>query len=106
MDVTFMTPAEGRMTFCTGFVLNKDSANYHHAHAFVNAYIAKAAQQWQVAHLAYGATNTEVDTSAVGGFIPEVYSPDALDTLTNIEPNQEFEAAKAYTEAWQRVRSA
>lgn len=106
MDVAYMTPKEGRMTFCTGFVLNSTSQNYHHAHEFVNAYIEREAQLWQVENLAYGAANAEVDTSGVGGLLTEVYGPGAIDNLTNIMPNQAFEVAKRYTETWQRVRAA
>jgi spermidine/putrescine transport system substrate-binding protein len=106
MAVEFMDPKEGRMTFCTGFVLNKNSKNYLHAHAYVDAYLSKQAQTWQVANIAFGATNQEVDVSTADPVVAQVYGPDAFTKIKNIEPNQAFAVAKRYTETWQRVREA
>ena len=58
-EVTYMEPKEGRLSWVCGFVLIKDSPNYHHAHAYVDEWSSKFSAEWIEANYAYGHANTD-----------------------------------------------
>jgi spermidine/putrescine-binding protein len=65
LDVAYMEPKEKRIIWACGLGLFKDSANYHHAHAYADSWSSTKAAEFMLAWYFYGHTNQEVDLSVV-----------------------------------------
>jgi spermidine/putrescine-binding protein len=108
LDVVYAEPKEGRLSWNCGFVLGKDTENFHHAHAYVDAWISAASAGWIIPNYYYGHTNTEVDTSSVD---PELVAVFKLDDPTALEePKAHIERyvpdRRRFAKAWDEVKAA
>ena len=107
-DVTYMEPKEGRLSWVCGFVLMKDSPNYHHAHAYVDEWSSTFSAEWIMVNYAYGHANVEADLSKLDpGFVEVLHlkDPSALQ-----EPKAHMDRfvprRKEYNAAWDEVKAA
>ena len=108
LDVVYADPKEGRLSWNCGFVLAKDTQNYHHAHAYVDQWISPESAGWIIPNYYYGHTNTAVDTSNVD---PELVSVFKLDDPTALdEPKAHIERyvpdRRRFAKAWDEVKAA
>ena len=60
VPIAFLDPSQGRLSWFCGFMLGKDTANYYHAHDYVESFINKAACAQMTNAFAYGTSNTQV----------------------------------------------
>ena len=108
LDVVYAEPKEGRLSWNCGFVLGKDTKNYHHAHAYVDAWIGAASAAWIIPNYAYGHTNTEVDTSSIDPDLVAVFHLDDPSALE--EPKAHIERyvpdRRRFAKAWDEVKAA
>lgn len=108
LDVVYAEPKEGRMSWNCGFVLGKDTPNYHHAHAYVDAWIGSASANWIVPNYAYGHANTTVDLAAIDQDLVAAFHLDDPASLT--EPRAHIERyvpdRKRFAKAWGEVKAA
>jgi spermidine/putrescine transport system substrate-binding protein len=65
LEVAYMDPVEGRLAFLCGFSVVKGTKNWHHAHAYVDAWASPQSGVWLLNNYAYGHSNTKVDLSKV-----------------------------------------
>ncbi len=91
MNYHYLQPKEGRISWVCGMGLFADSANYFHAHEYVNSWASSKAAEFLLAYYYYGHTNTEVDLSVVP---PGIVDALGLDDPTVVEP------PKAIPESW------
>jgi spermidine/putrescine transport system substrate-binding protein len=107
LDVVFADPKEGRLSWNCGFVLGKDTENFHHAHAYVDQWIGAASAGWMIPNYYYGHTNTEVDTSSVDPELVEVFKLDDPTALE--EPKAHIERyvpdRRRFARAWDEVKA-
>ena len=61
LDVEYMNPKEGRITWSCGLGLFADTQNYHHAHAYADSWSSSKAAQFLVGYYYYGHANTNID---------------------------------------------
>jgi spermidine/putrescine-binding protein len=108
VDAVYMDPAEGRISWYCGFALFSDTANYHHAHEYVDAWMGTAAAEWLISNYAYGHTNTAVDLAAVPANLVEAFSLDDPSVLEepNSYPERPFERRELYNELWLEVKAS
>src|SRR3990170_5942223 len=76
LDVVYAEPKEGRISWNCGLVLAADTDNYHHAHAYADAWISKTSAEWIISNYYYGHANTTVDTSVIDPTLVEVFRLD------------------------------
>jgi spermidine/putrescine transport system substrate-binding protein len=109
LAVDYMNPKEGRITWSCGFGLFGDTANYHHAHAYVDSWSSAKAAQFLVGYYYYGHANTGgVDLSQVS---PDIVKALSLDDLSILEPpNSNVESyiprRQLYADAWDQVKAS
>jgi spermidine/putrescine transport system substrate-binding protein len=108
LDVVYPEPKEGRLSWVCGFVLAKDTENYHHAHEFVDAWASARTGRWLLDNYYYGHANTKVnlegvDPSLVEGF--HLGDPSALE-----EPKAHIDRyvprRQVYNRVWEEVKAA
>jgi spermidine/putrescine transport system substrate-binding protein len=108
LDVVYAEPKEGRLSWNCGFVLGKDTQNFHHAHAYVDAWISAASAAWMIPNYYYGHTNTTVDTSAIDPELVAVFKLDDPSALE--EPKAHIERyvpdRRRFARAWDEVKAA
>ena len=107
-DVVWMNPKEGKTSWYCGFALFNDTANYHHAHEYVDAWVSTGSAEWLINNYAYGHTNTAVDLSTVNQDLVTAFSLDDPSALE--EPNSHVEVPierrDLYEELWLEVKAA
>jgi spermidine/putrescine-binding protein len=108
LDVIYMNPKQGRITWSCGFGLFNDTQNYHHAHAYVDSWSSSKAAEFLIGTYFYGHANTNVDLSNVS---PDIVKALSLDDLSILEPpNSQVETwiprRSVYADAWEQVKSA
>ena len=107
----YLQAAEGTQAWSGGYVLFKDTDQYHHAHEFVNAAISKPAQQWALENWYQGSTNSTIDTSKVDPVLVDAF---LLDDPAKLEPPAILPQPKTITEEtyqrygamWDRVKAS
>lgn len=108
LDVVYPDPKEGRLSWNCGFVLGKDTKNYHHAHAYVDEWVSPASADWIVPNYAYGHVNTKVDTTAVDPDLVSVFKLDDPSALE--EPRAHIERyvpdRRRFAKAWDEIKAA
>ena len=95
----------GSIVLC-GYMLYKDTKNYHHAHEYVNTWVDVPNMEWLTNNWGYGNANTKatnVDPVVVKAF--------SLDDPTVLEePRSHIERAvprrDVYVKAWGEVKAA
>jgi spermidine/putrescine transport system substrate-binding protein len=108
LDVEYMNPKEGRITWSCGFGLFNDTENYYHAHDYVNSWSSKKAAEFLVGYYYYGHANTGIDLSSISADIVKALS---LDDLSILEPpNSNVESyiprRQVYADAWDEVKAS
>ena len=108
LDVEYMNPKEGRITWSCGMGLFADSQNYHHAHAYVDSWSASKAAHFLVGYYYYVHANTNIDLDAISADIVKALS---LDDLSILEPpNSNVESyiprRQDYADAWDEVKAS
>ena len=108
LDVVYMNPKQGRITWSCGFGLFNDTQNYHHAHAYADSWSSSKAAEFLIGTYFYGHANTNVDLSNVS---PDIIKALSLDDLSILEPpNSQVESwiprRSVYADAWEQVKSA
>ncbi len=108
MDVVYMEPKEGRITWSCGFGLFNDTKNYRHAHAYVDSWSSAKAAGFLLSYYYYGHANTNVDLSNVPQAIIQAFSLDDLSILQPPRSNPEsyIPRRSVYSDYWQEVLAA
>ena len=109
LDVEYMNPKEGRITWSCGMGLFADSQNYHHAHAYVDFVVGlegRPVPPWGTHH--DGHANTNIDLDAISADIVKALSLDDLSILES--PNSNVESyiprRQDYADAWDEVKAS
>ncbi|MGZ5326980.1 MAG: ABC transporter substrate-binding protein, partial [Actinomycetota bacterium] len=77
--VQYMKPKEGVFTWAEGLILRSETENYHHAHAFADAWSSVEVGQRLVSTWGYGHANTDVDLAQIDPDVVEVFGLDDLE---------------------------
>jgi spermidine/putrescine transport system substrate-binding protein len=108
VPVEFLNPSQQRLSWFCGFMLGKDTANYYHAHEYVESFINKAACAQMTNAYAYGTANTtvaatDITDQALAQSL-QLGDPHAIATSAHLQswaPNR-----SKLLLAWQEVKSA
>lgn len=108
LDVTYMSPDEGRFSWFCGFLLLKDTQNYRHAHEYVDSWSSPQTAEWMMNNYSYGHSNIAVDLNKVDPELVSLYeleNPDALsgEGIVEYEP---IARLQEYSAAWNEVKAA
>jgi spermidine/putrescine transport system substrate-binding protein len=108
LDVVYMEPKEGRISWSCGFGLFADSANYYHAHEYVNSWSSARSAAFLLGWYYYGHANTTVDLSAIPQDIIDAFSLDDLSVLEPPRSNPESYIPRrdVYAQTWAEVSAA
>ena len=108
LEVVYSEPKEGRLSWNCGFVLAKDTKNFHHAHAYVDDWISPASGAWILSNYAYGHANTTVSLDGVDKGLVEAFHLDDPSALE--EPRAHIERyvpnRRRFAKAWDEVKAA
>jgi spermidine/putrescine transport system substrate-binding protein len=108
LDVVYMNPKEGRITWSCGMGLFNNTKNYFHAHDYVDSWSASKAAEFLVGTYYYGHANTHID---IGGVSPDIVKALSLDDLSilqppNSNPESYIPRRQDYADAWSEVKAA
>ena len=108
LDVEYMNPKEGRITWSCGLGLFNDSENYHHAHAYADSWSSEKAAEFLVGSYYYGHSNTGVDISGISPDIVKALSLDDLSILEppNSNPESYIPRRPVYADYWEQVKAS
>jgi spermidine/putrescine transport system substrate-binding protein len=108
MDVVYMQPKEGRISWSCGLGLFSDSANYHHAHAYADSWSTTKAALFLESYYYYGHANTTLDLSQLPPNIVKAFSLDNLDVLSPplSHPESWISRRDVYSQYWSEVLAA
>ncbi|MEP6758485.1 MAG: extracellular solute-binding protein [Actinomycetota bacterium] len=108
LDVEYMQPKEGRITWSCGLGLFNDSANYHHAHAYADSWSTAAAAQFLEGTYYFGHANTSADLSGISPDIVKALSLDDLSILEppNSNPESHIPRRQVYADYWDQVKAS
>ncbi len=109
IDVTYIRPKEGVLSWAEGLVLRKGTENYYHAHEFADAWASPATGERLIGSWGYGHSNLNVDLSKIDPDVVSVFGLDDPEGSLS-EPNSYIdryqpERAK-YNAAWTEVKAA
>lgn len=108
VDVAYMQPKEGRVSWSDGFILMSETENFHHAHEYVSAWLSKESGQYELDTFGLVPLNSQVslenlDQSVVAGLgidDPNVFVPPKAQFLGHIEKRRE------YGQTWDEIKAA
>ncbi len=109
VPVAFMDPSQGRIAWFCGFMLGANTANYYHAHAYVESFLNKAACAQMTNAYAYGTANTQVTAADVTDkALAESLQISDLGALTSGKNHLQSYTANLdkITKAWQEVKAS
>ncbi|MEX1263894.1 MAG: extracellular solute-binding protein [Actinomycetota bacterium] len=108
LDVTYMDPAEGRLSWVEGLILVKDTENYQHAHAFANAWASPQSGEWLISNYAYGHANTSISLDAIPPELVKLLSLDDPSVLDEPRSHiqQWFPRRVLYGQIWSEIKAA
>jgi spermidine/putrescine transport system substrate-binding protein len=120
LDAGWLNPTQGELAWYCGFIMGKDSKNYHHNHQYVNSFIDKAACVDLANTFVYASANLKVEKSDVTiakpGDRKSAYAqPEAVDVLNFGDPNrvappvhmEQFIPQRAkYQQIWEDVKAS
>ena len=108
LDVEYMTPKEGRITWSCGLGLFNDSDNYHHAHAYADSWSSTQAAEFLEGLYFYGHANTNADLSGISADIVKALSLDDLTILDppNSNPESYIPRRQVYADYWEQVKAS
>jgi len=120
LDAGWLNPTQGELAWYCGFIMGKDSKNYHHNHQYVDSFIDKAACVDLANTFVYASANLKVEKSDVTiakpGDRKSAYAqPEAVDVLNFGDPNrvappvhmEQFIPQRAkYQQIWEDVKAS
>jgi spermidine/putrescine transport system substrate-binding protein len=108
MDVVYMQPKEGRISWSCGLGLFADTANFHHAHAYADSWSTTKAALFLESYYYYGHANTTLDLSQLPPNIVKAFSLDNLDVLSPplSHPESWISRRDVYSQYWSEVLAA
>jgi spermidine/putrescine transport system substrate-binding protein len=106
LDAVHMDPQEGRQAYSCGFLLGKDTENYHHAHEYVDAWASVESAEWLITEYSLGHTNTKLDISKVDPTIAEAYKLADPVALQEANFDQFIPRLDVYGRIWTEVKAA
>jgi len=108
MNYRYLQPKEGRVSWVCGMGLFADTANYHHAHEYVNSWASTKAAEFLLGYYYYGHSNTQADLSVVP---PGIIDALGLDDPAVLEPplavpESHIDRRDVYAQYWSEVLAA
>lgn len=105
--VQYIKPKEGVFTWAEGLILRSDTENYHHAHAYADAWASVDTGQKLVSTWGYGHANTGIDLSTIDPDVVKVFGLDDLAGALSSGIFDEYQPERnEYNRAWAEVKSA
>jgi spermidine/putrescine transport system substrate-binding protein len=109
VDVKYIRPSTGTLAWVEGLVLRNTTQNYHHAHAFADAWAAATVGERLISTWGYGHSNLDVDLSKIDPDVVAVFGLDdpeknlsePLSYLDRYQPQR-----NAYNRAWNEVKAS
>jgi spermidine/putrescine transport system substrate-binding protein len=109
MQVAYLDPSQGRLSWFCGFTLGAKTENYHHAHKYVESFINRKAAAQMTNLFYYGSSNAKVKASDIKDQALakelKITDPHAIEAsnvhLQDFEPNR-----SQYEQAWQEVTAS
>jgi spermidine/putrescine-binding protein len=109
VDVKYVRPSTGTLAWVEGLVLRANTPNYHHAHAFADAWAASTVGEKLISTWGYGHSNLDVNLDKIDPDVVEVFGladPEAslsepLSYLDRFQPQR-----NAYNRAWNEVKAS
>ena len=90
----FMQPTQGRLGWYCGFMLGKDTANYYHAHKYVESYINHQASLSLTNNFYYGSSDATIKPS-------EITDQQLAKSLSIGDPNVLSDTSKVHLQSWE-----
>jgi spermidine/putrescine transport system substrate-binding protein len=108
LDVVYMNPKEGRLSWTEGFVLLKGTKNYRHAHKYVDAWASPESAVFLVNEYGYGHTNTKVELKKLDPVLVKAFNLDDPTILDEpkTHPRRYQPRRQEYLKAWDEVKAA
>jgi spermidine/putrescine-binding protein len=97
LKVAYMNPSQGRLSWFCGFMLGKDTKNYHHAHKYVESFINQKACAQMTNLYAYGTSNTKVLVSDI--------KDQSLAKSLNLGNPLAIAASDVHLQSWEKDRA-
>jgi spermidine/putrescine transport system substrate-binding protein len=109
VDVKYVRPSTGTLAWVEGLVLRANTPNYHHAHAFADAWAAPTVGEKLISTWGYGHSNLDVNLDKIDPDVVEVFGlsdPEAslsepLSYLDRFQPQR-----NNYNRAWNEVKAS
>lgn len=106
LDVAFMDPDEGRITWLEGFVLPKDTQRPFRAHRYVDAWVSPQSGLWLSKTYSYGSSNTRVDLARLDAEFVETFKLEDPNALSEGVPEAYCPRKQKYVEIMNAVKAA
>lgn len=97
LKVAYMNPSQGRLSWFCGFMLGKDTKNYHHAHKYVESFINRKACAQMTNLYYYGTSNTKVLASDI--------KDQSLAKSLNLGNPLAIAASDVHLQSWEKNRA-
>ena len=109
LKVAFMQPSQGRLSWFCGFMLGANTANYHHAHEYVQSFINKDACAQMTNAFYYGTSNimvtpADIQNTALAASL-DLGNPHAI-SAPNVHLQSWTPQRPQIELAWQEVKSS
>jgi spermidine/putrescine transport system substrate-binding protein len=109
VNLKYIFPDEGTLSWSEGLVLRTDTENYFHAHEFADSWSTVPVGEHLIDVWAYGHANLDVDLSKFDPEVVEVFGLEDVETRLS-EPFSYMDRYQAerdkYNRAWDEVRAA
>jgi spermidine/putrescine transport system substrate-binding protein len=109
LQVAYMDPSQGRLSWFCGFTLGAQTENYHHAHKYVESFINRKAAAQMTNLFYYGNSNASVKASEISdqALAKELKLADPRAIEDPSVHLQDFQPNRAqYEQAWQEVTAS
>ena len=97
LKCAFLEPSQGRLSWLCGYMLGASTANYYHAHDYVESYINHASCVNMTNLFYYGTSNTTVT--------PDLVKDKTLATSLNLSDPQAIASGNNHLQGWSPNRS-
>jgi len=108
LEVDYLDPKEGRLSWYDGLVLLRDTENYHHAHAFADAWASVETAEWLANNYSYGHANTRLSPDKAPAELAKLLrigDPTVLDE-PETHVDRHIRRRRDYARAWAEVKSS
>jgi spermidine/putrescine transport system substrate-binding protein len=107
VPVEYIKPKEGVFTWAEGLILNSGTENYHHAHAFADAWADVTVGQRLVSTWGYGHSNLDIDLSQIDPDVVQAFGLEDPEGSLNSGILDAYQPQRAnYNRAWDEVKAA